>query len=502
MTYHQPEPEILTREDTEHGQWDVEECPPKRGLPSTDLINRRMVAPADDSEMSRCIRAHEMMHAKVSPAEEWKAWIDRKIASRQSLEAVEELRVNLLCQKAGFRMKEHLSDDGETYDGERIGANDDWASAVYMTIACAGTASLKKYLTGIRRNNRLWGKALKKIATRAEREMNRYYYEGHLASTRVHKGTGLAPYGMFYTESIAEWVDRLADSPPPEPEPAPAPDAEDEEDSSPDKGTTGEETGERQHSNIGVSNPRDFERWEERLKTITPDRIGSYSGVPCWEELRIAPTQLNVHAPGSIGKKRIPSNMGRHPRRLHRLLTDPERRIFDRTVHGKGGVVIIDCSGSMSLSIEEIKEILHAAPGATILGYSDMGDEKENAWILAHKGKMVSEIPSMGAGNGVDLPALEWGIRARQRPTSPVIFITDGGVCGKDSGFTDTLSMQCIKSIIKNNVLTYEHVEDSVEALKMLNRGEKPQRNWATMFKRTWHNQMGTRLLPNTTLSN
>jgi len=195
--------------------------------------------------------------------------------------------------------------------------------------------------------------------------------------------------------------------------------------------------------------------------------------------------------------------MGRHPRRLHRLLTDPERRIFDRTVHGRGGVVVIDCSGSMSLSVEEIKEILTAAPGATILGYSDMGDEKENAWILAHKGKMVSEIPKMGGGNGVDLPALEWGIRARQRPTSPVIFITDGGVCGKNAGFVETLAMQqCIKSIMKNNVLTYEHVEDSVEALKMLNRGEKPQRNWAHMFKNTWYRQMGTHLRPNTTLSN
>ncbi len=497
MTYHQPEPEILTREDTEHGQWEVEECPPKRGLPSTDLINRRMVAPADDSEMSRCIRAHEMMHAKVSPAGEWQAWIDRGVASRQALEAVEELRVNLLCQKAGFNMKEHLSDDGESFDGERIGANNDWASAVYMTIACAGTASLKKYLTGIRRNNRLWGKALKRIATRAERQMTKYYNDNHLASTRVHKQTGLAPYGMFFTESIAEWVDRIADSPPPEPEPEKA-DESDEQEASPTKG----EEGERKHSNIGVASPRDFERWEERLKTITVEQIGGYNGIPAWEDLRIAPTQLNVHAPGSIGKKRIPANMGRHPRRLHRLLTDPERRIFDRTVHGRGGVVVIDCSGSMSLSVEEIKEILTAAPGATILGYSDMGDEKENAWILAHKGKMVSEIPKMGGGNGVDLPALEWGIRARQRPTSPVIFITDGGVCGKNAGFVETLAMQCIKTIMKNNVLTYEHVEDSVEALKMLNRGEKPQRNWAHMFKNTWYRQMGTHLRPNTTLSN
>ena len=500
MSVHQPEPEILSREDTEHGRWEVEECPPKRGMPSTNLIDRVMKTPSDESDMSRVIRAHEMMHAKVSPADEWEKWIARGIASKTAMESVEELRVNLLCQKAGFNMKEHLSDDGETYDGERIGANTDWASAVYMTIACAGTASLKKYLTGIRRNNRLWGKALKKIATRAEREMQKYYEDGKLSSTAVHEDTGLAPYGMFFTESIAEWIDRLAASPPPEPEPEPEPDSEEEEADKADSGDEENKAGERTHSNIGRATPQDFERWEERLKSVTHERVGGYRGIPCWEDLRIAPTELSIHAPGSIGKKRIPANTGRHPRRLHRLLTDPERRIFDRTVHGRGGGVVSDCSGSMRLSVEEIKEILNAAPGATILAYSDMGDEGDNAWIIAHKGKMVSEMPKMGGGNGVDHPALEWGIKAKQRPTSPVIFITDGGVCGKNSGFIDQLAMQCIKTIIKNNVLVYEHVEDSVKALKQLSRAEKPVRNWPYMFKNVWYRQMGTRLTASTGL--
>ena len=501
MALHSPEPEILTRGDTEPGRWEVEDCPPKRGLPHTDIVNRRMVSPGDDSEMSRVIRAHEMMHAKVSPADEWPKWIARGIASKQGMEAVEELRVNLLCQKAGFNMKEHLSDDGETYDGERIGANTDWAGAVYMTIACAGTASLKKYLTGIRRNNRLWGKALKRIATRAEREMGNYYNHDNLASTEIHEDSGLAPYGMFFTESIAEWIDRIAASPPPEPEPVAVVPKDDAEADEADEGDEdADEVEGRSHSNIGVTDPVKFERWEERLKSVTHERVGGYKGSPCWEELRIGAQHPSIPAPGSIGKKRIPANTGKHPRRLHRLLTDPERRIFDRTIHGRGGVVVIDCSGSMSLSVEEIKEILSAAPGATILGYSDLGNEGTNAYILAHKGKMVAEIPKMGGGNGVDHPALEWGIKAKQRPTSPVIFITDGGVCGKNSGFIDALAMQCIKTIIRNNVLVYEHVEDSVKALKAMSRGEKPVRNWPYMFKSVWYRQMGTRLTVNTGL--
>ena len=116
---HFPEPEILTREDTEHGRWTVDACAAKRGVPHTIIPERVMKAPVDSSPMSRCIRALEMMHAKVSPAGEFQTWIDRGLASEDALKSVEEMRVNLLCQKAGFDMKNHLSDDGETYDGER-----------------------------------------------------------------------------------------------------------------------------------------------------------------------------------------------------------------------------------------------------------------------------------------------------------------------------------------------------------------------------------------------
>ena len=57
--------------------------------------------------------------------------------------------MNLLCQKAGFDMKNHLSDDGETYDGERGVANRDWRGCVLMAIACVGTILINGNLIGI-----------------------------------------------------------------------------------------------------------------------------------------------------------------------------------------------------------------------------------------------------------------------------------------------------------------------------------------------------------------
>ncbi len=484
---HTPEPEILTREDTENGRWDVEHVAPRRGLPVTNIVDRIMRAPGDSTEMSRVIRAHEMMHAKVSPAHDMDAWVERKIASVEALKACEELRVNLLCQKAGFDVKQHLSDDGETADGERIAATNDWHGAVMMAMATAGTASSKKFLTGIRRHNRKWGKILKDITKRAEKHMEHAYQQRTLASTDVYRE--MQPRGFFHTEQLAEWVDRIAAQAPPKPDPEPDK-GKDEDNEGEGEGTKGE----REHTNKGSSGPQTYEKFEERLKGITLDR---HKGpLPRWEELRVGTPALSIHAPGSIGKKRIPADTGRHPRRIHRLLTDPKRRIFDRTVRGRGGVVVIDCSGSMSLSCEEIKEILVHAPGATVLGYSDLGDEGTNAWILAHKGKMVSiaAMPDMGSGNGVDLPAVEWGVKARQRPNSPVIWITDGGVCGKDSGFADLLAVQCVNYCLKHNVYVGEHVGEAVEMLKKVARGEKPRDRWPWMLIHAYRNKMGQNL--------
>jgi hypothetical protein len=499
---HYPEPEILSREDGQSdGNWIVEGCAPKRGLPHTVIVDRKMVAPVDDSDMSRVIRAHEMMHAKASPGKEFSDWIDRGIASEEALRSVEELRVNILCQKAGFDMKGSLSDDGETADGERAVALRDWRGAVLMAVGIAGTASHKKFLTGVRRHDRFWGKCLLDISKRAQRLMEKAYREGGLADTRVDPGSGMAPRGFVHTERIAEWIDRIAEQAPPEPEPEQAEDeaGNDEGDDGTTttvpggEGTEGDEDGkrgERTHSNIGVGKAR--EGFGERLKKVTPD-AGRY-GVPHWGELEIEKLPLTTLVPGTVGKKRIPSQTGRNPRRLHRILTDPEMRIFDRTIKGMGGVLVLDASGSMDFTNREIRAILEAAPGVTILAYSDCGDGP-NAWVLADKGRMVSELPSMGSGNGVDFPAIEWGVAHRQRSNSPVIWVSDGGVCGPSQGFSSMLAMQCIKYCIKNRVIVVPHLEDALKQLKRMRKGEKGRTKWPRQLGWVYQEAHGSSLM-------
>ena len=466
------EPEVLTRRDTEHGVWDVGECAPKRGLPSTDIVEKKMIVPTDDSDMSRCIRAHEMMHAKVSPANDWKQWLDRKVASEEALRACEELRVNLLCQRAGFNMKEHLSDDGETADGERLAMLNDWRSAVMFAVATAGTASAKKYLTGIRRHNRDWGKYLGDIQKRAVKHMNAVdnYV---LASTEVHEKSGLFPLGFKSTEALAEWLDRIAGDPPPEPEPEQDDNADQPDES---KGLDDENKGHGTYE----SERRSF---EERIKSREPDSsMRSHHAMPEWGELQIGKLNLSIVNNGHMGKKRVATNAGRNPRRITRMLTDPEKRVFDRKVKGRGGIVVLDVSGSMSWTREQIRTIVEKAPGATVLAYSWNREGGDNAWILAENGKVFADDFDMCAGNGVDLPALEWAVK-RRKGNEPIVWVTDGGVSGVNDGFSDLLTRQCAKFAKKNGILVFPDLEPAVDAFKAMAQGRKPVDNWPYILR-------------------
>ena len=481
------EPTLIGRKDIEHGTWTVENCRAVRGEPRTSITERIMFAPSDDDEKARAVRAHEMMHSKISPSTQMDKWVERQIASEQALIVAEELRVNYLCSKAGFDMS-HLADGGELADGERMGATKDWAGCVATAFATAGTGANKLFLNGVRRHNREWGEILLKISKRALREIKKADKSRDLADTSVDSSSGLSPVGFSHTERIAEWIDRLAMFPPP-PEQTKKVKKSNKSDKSEGDSSIDNSDKRTAHTNKGASDSGNKDGKPD-LDQITPSE--PTRGIPRWTELRIERCPMPKYSKGHIGKKRIATNMGRRPRRMHRMLTDPSMRVFDRTVRGSGGMVILDASGSMSFTESQIAEILEHAPGATIAMYSDRGNTGTNMWIVADKGRMVEQLPDYGFGNGVDFPAIEWGVKNRAKKNAPLVWVTDGGVCGHNDSFNSVLAMQCLTYARKNRYIIVPHADEAIKQLKQLANNGKAKSVYPPMFKEVWKSVHGT----------
>jgi len=163
--------------------------------------------------------------------------------------------------------------------------------------------------------------------------------------------------------------------------------------------------------------------------------------------------------------------MGRNPRRMHRLLTDPDKRIFDKYVKASGGVVLIDCSGSMSLSREEVRDMMLAAPGCTVIAYSSTWKtDEENTFILGEKGKVCDSLPRFWGGNGNDMPAIQYAVSKRENEKTPVIWVTDGQVY-RPSGGGEYDERECAQYAQKNRVHMEYSPQGAIEFLNGLKRG-------------------------------
>ena len=493
-----PEPNIITRRDRPVGRWTAEECAPRRGEAKTNLIGRRIYAPVGDTPLERVVRAHELMHAKITPAEDLDKWLARKVATFEALQAVEEVRVNYGIQKAGFNLDD-LTDGNEDADGEYSAINGEWRNAVLFAIATAGTAGGKKFLVGVRRHNKQWADALQKIQKHIWKQIVGAD-TGKVGRKRVRKEevfsteearNGLYPRGFSWTERWAEYVDRLAEIPPktasPNKKSAKKGKTEDSDGASSagNEGADGDE-GEDGDEDKSIADKGDSS-YADTLRDLRPLR--PEGGSETWSKLVWGKTQLTAVSKGRLGKRRVAMAYGRNPRRIGRLYTDPQRRVFDHERRAKGGIVLIDGSGSMSLTRENVLDILKVAPGATVAIYSDMdeGAGAPNIHLLAKDGKCVEErnMPEFGAGNGVDLPALEWAIEQRKGKKTPVVWVTDGGVCVPNGGWNQMLAKVCIQTAKRNNVICVDHVEDAVKQLQALNAGRTVRVKYPHYFNQT-----------------
>lgn len=424
-------PEWLSRKDNTGGAWTVEEGQPIRGDAWTQMLTRRMRVPTGADQASRVVRGHEMVHAKVSPVELFND--ERYGATTQSIIVAEEYRVNYLLQSAGFDIDE-LTDGSENRSGDIAGQNEDWNESIRFLTAISNTKAATAYIRGVAKNNKKMADSLTAFQKELKKEFRKAAKAYRPSSTtpmmnKYKDEEYVYPAGFRATIQLAKFIDRFIMS--------------------------DDEAAE------GIPEP-------EQIKPRT-GKVGHFATL-VEKEVR-KPNRVD----GKIGRKRIATNIGYNPRRIDRMLTDPEMRVFDRRTKGKGGVLLIDQSGSMRFTQDDLKKIVEAAPGCVIIGYShNPGNTTDpNVWVIAERGHVAETIPKGGRGNGVDGPAVRFAANKR-RTGEPFIWVCDGTVTdGDGDDVYDNLDEEVIALVVKHRIHMVMDVEGAVKALKRASQGER-----------------------------
>jgi hypothetical protein len=195
-----------------------------------------------------------------------------------------------------------------------------------------------------------------------------------------------------------------------------------------------------------------------------------------WERLVVSKPELSINHTGKLGRRTIACDSGREIRYLNRMVSDPDKRVFSRKTRALGGVVVIDASGSMHLSEDDLDRLLKASAGATVLMYSGGYNNinKPNVWVIARKGRMVRNLPHVPGDNAVDGPALVYASSLRDRGSQPLIWVSDGFVTGVNTGHTNRNLLKDIENITrKHRVIRVDNVEDAEKLMKRLQGGSR-----------------------------
>ena len=415
-------PELVTgREDgMPAGPWRIEAGSSLRGGASCDLSNRVLQVPLGGGEVARLIRAHELMHVRVSPHRPVRDFGD---VSARALECAEEFRVNTLLSRAGFATT-ILRDGSEKAGGRSVAEANDWPEAVRFLLAVLDTGAEHEYLAGVRISQPSWMPALRAVRKRVLRfAVTTSTID--LANTSLSESGVPGGYANF-TVTLARIVDRAAGSQVPG----------------------------------GPDELRVFRR------SLEPGARRAPSGV--FAKLVFDVEGITVDNKSRAHWRRSqPSVSGVVMRYPSRLLTDDMQRAFGAKKRCDGGLVIIDQSGSMDIDPGELAALVARAPGSLVVGYSHQpGDatSKPNAWILAQRGTLAHHFPSGNVGNGVDGPVLRWAI-ARARPNEPIVWVTDGQVTDSNDHPSDVLTAECAALVTRHRIRMVRNFAGAAPAL-------------------------------------
>jgi hypothetical protein len=403
--------------------WRVDPGSTLRGGASCNLTDKILCVPTASDEVSRVVRAHELMHIRVSPFRADHAPRETDVSPR-ALECAEEYRVNHLLTLVGFDTA-LLRDGTERLGAQRLALTNQWAETVCFFLAVLGTGAEAEYVRAIRSAQPNWA-----VALRAIKKQVGAMVAGRTAAQVGDTSLGEAgvPHGFEeVTLPIARLLSRAMA--------AAAPD--------------------------GAEAIRVFRR------SLEPGARRAPSGV--FAPLVFDDTITYVaRARRTLHRRDRPCTSGTVMRYPGRLLTDPHQRAFARKLPGTGGVIVIDQSGSMDVSVVQLEQLLKGAPGALIVGYShrpgDLG-ETPNVWVLAQRGRVASHARAGNIGNGVDALVLRCALREAV-DAEPIVWVTDGQVTDSHDHPCHSLSVECAQLVQRHRIRLVRSVDQVDAALR------------------------------------
>lgn len=151
------------------------------------------------------------------------------------------------------------------------------------------------------------------------------------------------------------------------------------------------------------------------------------------------------------------------PKHIGRLLSD--QRLFDIKRKRPGGSVLIDTSGSMGLSEDDIDKLVMAAPGCTVAVYGGMHGDDGRMRLLASKGYVAERQYRTRAGCGANLidgPALMWLAKQNE----PRFWVSDGLVTGTNECSNATLKAESIYICKRYHIKRVDDVDDALRTFR------------------------------------
>jgi hypothetical protein len=189
---------------------------------------------------------------------------------------------------------------------------------------------------------------------------------------------------------------------------------------------------------------------------------------PKWGEMSLLHRPLSqVHVPARRALRYRPAYAGafRYPHRA--CLPAMDGRAFRGGVSGLGGTALVDCSGSMQLSMEGLRGILDALPAATVAMYAGFPSDTRRGWlsIVARRGRMI-ELESfagyIGSYNVIDAHALTW----LQGQKSPRLWISDGRVNGIGGKVSADMILEVMDLVRSGRIKRYGNVGSLLAAFR------------------------------------